>query len=371
MPPGSHGPVIWWGGWGRGRRKPETGPANSGLTGDPALEPPQQPEGPKDLRGRWENLKQSITGTTSALPQVLQLVWEASRPTTIGLFATTALAGIIPTISVGLTLMLTNAVVRGIVINVQHLPDRQVLNQLGVTWMPPLAFSSVSMIVFLAALQFVIFAVSALLNTLRNISQQVLQNSVSMRIQLMVMEKAASLDLAFYEDPASYDLLRRAQNDSINRPVLMIATAFGLLQTILTLVTMIAFLFAVSWILAIIVLVSPVPAFIADTRYGWRGYNIARWGSRLLRRMNYLVSLVTTDSFVKEVKLFGLGQYFIDRYRLIANVFYETQRAQVVRRYMTGFALGNISTVVTSITYLYIALQAIAGRLTLGALTAY
>src|SRR5207253_1139462 len=83
-PPGSHGPVIWWGGWGRGRRKPESGPANSGLTGDPTLEPPQQPEGPKDLRGRWESLKQSVTGTTAALPQVLRLVWEASRPITIG-----------------------------------------------------------------------------------------------------------------------------------------------------------------------------------------------------------------------------------------------------------------------------------------------
>ena len=371
MPPGSHGPVIWWGGWGRGRRNQESGPANSGLTGDPTLEPPQMPEGPKDLRGRWENLKQSITGTTAALPQVLRLVWEASRPTTIGLFATTAVAGIIPTISVGITLTLTNAVVRGIVIHNANLPDRVVLDQLGVPWLPGLAFSTVGMIVFLAALQFVMFAVSALLNTLRNITQQLLQNSVSMRIQLMVMEKAASLDLAFYEDPASYDLLRRAQNDSINRPVLMIATAFGLLQTILTLVTMIAFLFGVSWILALIVLVSPVPAFIADTRYGWRGYNIARWSSRLLRRMNYLVNLVTVDSFAKEVKLFGLGQYFIERYRLIASAFYDTQRGQLVKRYLTGFGLGNISTVVTSVTYLYIALQAIAGRLTLGALTAY
>ena len=371
MPPGSHGPVIWWGGWGRGRRKPENGPANSGLTGDPTIEPPQQPEGPKDLRGRWESLKQSVVGTTAALPQVLSLVWEASRPTTIGLFITTAIAGIIPTISVGLTLMLTNAVVRGIIIHQQNLPDSMALNQLGVSWLPALTFSSVSMILFLAAVQFVIFAVSALLNTLRNITQQLLQNSVSMRIQLMVMEKAAALDLPFYEDPASYDLLRRAQNDSVNRPVLMIATAFGLLQTLLTLVTMIAFLFGVSWILAIIVLVSPVPAFIADTRYGWRGYNIARWGSRLLRRMTYMVNLVTTDSFAKEVKLFGLGHYFIERYRLIAKVFYDTQRSQLVSRYLTGFALGNISTVVTSITYLYIALQAIAGRLSLGALTAY
>src|SRR5947199_3524923 len=371
MPPGSHGPVIWWGGWSRGRRKPEGGPANSGLTGDPTIEPPQLPEGPKDLRGRLENLKQSVVGTTAALPQVLRLVWEASRPTTIGLFLTTALAGVIPTISVGITLTLTNAVVAGIAIHQFHLPDRIVFSSLGVPWLPGPTLSSVQMIVLLAALQFVLFVISALLNTLRNIFQQLLQNSVSMRIQLMVMEKAASLDLPFYEDPASYDLLRRAQNDSINRPVLMIATAFGLLQTILTLATMIVLLFGVSWVLAVVVLISPIPAFIADTRYGWRGYNIARWGSRLLRRMQYMVSLVTTDSFAKEVKLFGLGEYFIERYRLIANAFYESQRSQLVRRYMTGFVLGNLSTIVTSITYLYIALQAIAGRMSLGSLTAY
>jgi len=366
MPPGSHGPVIWWGGWSRGRRKPESGPANSGLTGDPSLEPPQQPDGPKDLRGRWENLKQSVSGTTAALPQVLRLVWDASPGTTVGLFATTALAGLIPTISVGITLMLTNAVYKGI----QH-PGLVNLSNLGVPWMPSITFTATGMIVFLAAIQLVLFAVSALLNTLRNISQQLLQNSVAMRIQLMVMEKAASLDLPFYEDAASYDLLRRAQNDSINRPVLMIATAFGLLQTALTFVTMIAVLVGVSPLLALLALVSPIPAFIADTRYGWRGYNIARWGSRLLRRMTYMVSLVTTDSFAKEVKLFGLGQYFIDRYRLIAQAFYDSQRAQLVRRYMTGFALGNLSTIVSSLTYLYVALQAIAGRLTIGHLIAY
>src|SRR5579872_880078 len=116
MPPGGHGPVIWWGGWGRGRRKPESGPANSGLTGDPTLEPPQTPEGPKDLRGRWESLKQSVTGTTAALPQVLSLVWEASPATTVGLFATTAFASLVPAASAYISRSLVNAVVQGILI---------------------------------------------------------------------------------------------------------------------------------------------------------------------------------------------------------------------------------------------------------------
>src|SRR4030088_2067503 len=367
------GPGMHW--WGGRRKQPDTGPANSGLTGDPALEQPPLPEGPKDLRGRWNSLKQSVTGTTAALPRVLRLVWDASPATTLALFITTAIAGLMPAAAAFTAKLLINAVVQGIAIHNFHQPDRVSLAQIGGPgfigpWQTPV-FTAVGAIVFLAILQLVLFAITALLGTIRNITQQLLQNAVAMRIQLMVMEKAATLDLAFYENPESYDLLRRAQTDSINRPVMMISTAFGLVQTLLTFITMIALLIAVSPLLALIALISPIPAFIADTRYGWWGYNIARWGSRLLRRMNYLVTLVTTDSFAKEVKLFGLGGYFLNRYRLIAEAFYASQRRQVARRYLTGFAWGNLSTIATSLTYLYVALQAIAGRLTLGDLTLY
>jgi ATP-binding cassette subfamily B protein len=367
MPPTPSGPVDHSGWFGR-RRKPDTGQANSGLTGDPALEPPVQPEGPKDLRGRWNSLKQSVTGTSAALPRVLRLVWAASPAITLGLFVTTAIAGVLPAAAAYTSKLLINAVVQGILIRHSNLPDRESFS-VGPVHSP--VFSAVGGIVFLAVIQLALFAITALLGTVRNITQQLLQNSVAQRIQLMVMEKAASLDLQFYEDPASYDLLRRAQTDSINRPVLMISTAFGLVQTLLTFITMIALLLGVSPLLALLALVSPIPAFIADTRYGWRGYNIARWGSRLLRRMNYLVTLVTTDSYAKEVKLFGLGGYFIERYRIIASAFYGSQRSQVVRRYLIGFVWGNLSTLATSLTYLYVALQAIAGRLTLGDLTLY
>src|SRR6202165_374553 len=374
MMPGGPSMIHWL----RGRqKKPDTGQANSGLPGDPSLEQPPMPEGPKDLRGRWQSLKQSVSGTASALPRVLRRVWEASPATTLELFITTAIAGIMPAAAAWTAKLLIDAVVQGIAVHNFHQPDRvwplcaspAASCAIG-PWELP-AFTAIGAIVFVAVLQLALFALTALLGTIRNITQQLLQNSVAMRIQLMVMEKAASLDLQFYEDPASYDLLRRAQTDSINRPVMMISTAFGLVQTLLTFITMIALLVAVSPLLALIALISPIPAFIADTRYGWWGYNIARWGSRLLRRMNYLVTLVTTDTFAKEVKLFGLGSYFIARYKLIAEAFYASQRRQVARRYMTGFALGNLSTIATSLTYLYVALQAIAGRLTLGDLTLY
>jgi ATP-binding cassette, subfamily B, bacterial len=373
MPPHGGGPptTLWW--MGR-RKKPDSGPADSGLTGDPILEGPPQDEGPKDLRSRWLNLKQSVTGTTAALPRVLRLVWDASPRITLGLFAATVVAGVIPAGAAEASKLLINAVVKGILIHNTGIPDRVTFHDLDPTISLPFqtpVFSGVNAIIFCVLLQLALFALTALLGTIRNITQQLLQNSVAMRIQLMVMEKAASLDLSFYEDPASYDLLRRAQTDSINRPVMMISTAFGLVQTLLTFITMVALLLRVSPLLALLALASPIPAFIADTRYGWRGYNIARWGSRLLRRMNYMVTLVTTDSYAKEVKLFGLGGYFIERYRVIANAFYGSQRSQVAKRYVTGFAWGNLSTIASSFTYLYVALQAIAGRLSLGDLTLY
>src|SRR2546427_5815252 len=98
MPPGHGGPSMFWM-WARGRRNPETGPANSGLTGDPVIEGPVQPQGPKDLRSRWRNLKESVRGTTAALPEVLRLVWDASPRITAGLFAATVVAGRVPALS--------------------------------------------------------------------------------------------------------------------------------------------------------------------------------------------------------------------------------------------------------------------------------
>jgi ATP-binding cassette subfamily B protein len=360
--------MMFWHGW---RREAESQSAASGLTGAPELvEPPAEP--PKNWRQRWAEVRRAAAGTTAALPRVIRLVWQASPGLTIALFAVTALAGVMPAATAYTSKLLINAVVAGIKIHVQGLPDRGVLEvPLGPWTYHSPVLTTVGVIVFVAAIQLAIAALSALLGTVRNIAQQLLQELVQMRIQLMVMEHAAHLGLPFFEDPASYDLLRRAQNDSANRPVMMISTAFGLVQTAITFVSMVALLVAVSPLLALLALLSPIPAFISDTRYGWRGFNIARWSSRLLRRMNYLVSLVTTDTYAKEVKLFDLGDFFVSRYRTLARVYFDRQRGLIWSRYLAGFGWGLLTTLAGTATYLYVAVQAVAGRLTLGDLTLY
>ncbi|HEX6548795.1 MAG TPA: ABC transporter ATP-binding protein [Candidatus Dormibacteraeota bacterium] len=327
----------------------------SGLSGPPVIDEGPLKTDPKTLAQRWTEFKQSLRGTLAGLPRVLRLVWAASPSLTLLLFAVTIVSGGLPAATAYLAKLLTNAVVGGIQAHSR-----------GQSSDP-----AIHLIVVLVAIQLVIFLSTALLNTLRNIAQQLLQERMQLRIQLMVMEHATRLDLPFFEDAASYDLLRRAQDDSARRPVMMISTAFGLVQTAITFSTMIVLLVAVSPLLAVVALVAPIPTFVSDTRYGWRGFMIARWSSRLLRRMNYLVTLATTDNSAKEVKLFDLGGYFVQRYQSLAQTYYRRQRGLVVSRYLAGFGWGTPTTLVGSVTYLYVALLAVAGRLTLGDLTLY
>src|SRR5436305_6424759 len=160
------GPMFWM--WGRRRfAKPDSGPPNSGLTGQPPIEEPPDQQGPRDLRSRWRNLRQSVTGTTAALPRVIELVWQASPRVTAILFVVTVIAGFIPAASAYTSKLLINAVVQGIFI---HKTGARDTVSIGLPFWHP-SFSTFNAIIFLAILQLAIFALIAFLSTVRNITQ--------------------------------------------------------------------------------------------------------------------------------------------------------------------------------------------------------
>lgn len=335
------------------------------------LKAPQPGDGDSP-RGFFHRFLDPTAGTLLGAGRILALVWGASRPLTFLLGGATILAGLIPAAQAYTAKLLINAVVHAIFIHAAHRPDQAVISAplLWGTIRTPVITVTVSVII-LAALQFLIIAINSLLQTLTNISQQLLQERVALRVQLLIMEHAASLDLTYFEDAHSYDVLQQAQREATTRPVQMVSGTFGLARTLLTFLTMIALLIGLSPWLALIALLAPVPSFISDARYGWWGYAIARRNSPIRRRMVYLLSLLTTDTYAKEVKLFTLGKHFVENFRNLATGYYSEQRSLVSRRYLVGYAWGSLSTLASSGTYLYVALQAVAGRLTLGDLTLY
>jgi ATP-binding cassette, subfamily B, bacterial len=291
----------------------------------------------------WKQVPEAFT----SLPRVLKLVWDTNKALTLLMGLLSILQGFTPAISLWITNLVINAVVEGIRVHSTNL-----------IWLP-------------ISFQVGIGLFSSLLSTISNITQQILQEKVSNRVQFMILEKSDTLDLSYFENPEFYDKMRRAADQSTYQPVTMVSQTFGLCQTAITMFSMIFLLTRLAWWLAIVSLIVPIPAFFSSIRYGWRGYQRMRRQSPERRLMQYFSTIMTTDTNNKEVKLFNLGRFFIERFKQIANKLYIEDRNIVVRRYSMNFLWTGLTVAANSAIYLYVALQAIIGRISLGNLLLY
>ena len=285
------------------------------------------------------------------LPRVMKLVWGVSPFFTIALGALYAAQGFLPVMTAYITKLVIDAIIYGY----SHHGGASVLTS----------------VVWLVIGQFALQGLGSLLSTLSNIVQQLLQEKTSYNIQLMVMEKANTLDLSFFENAQFYDKLQQAQQQAASRPGGMISQTFGMGSTIVTFVSMAAVLVTLTWWVALLALLAPIPVFIANMRYGWWGFQIMRRQSPLRREAQYYNNLLTTDTYNKEIKLFTTGNFFMELYRRLVTQFYDQTRKLIVPRYMTSFGLGLLTLMANGTIYLYVALQAAAGKITVGVLTFY
>ncbi len=311
---------------------------------------PDNPD-PEKKPPRWDSLRRGVSQTWTSTVRVFRLVWQTSKWQTIALATLTLLLAVIPALQVWLAGALIDEVVGGLRADNSD--------------------PFIRMIVILAIAQLVLFLAGSLFQTLSNIDQQLLQEKLTIHVQQMIMRHANSLDLADFENATYYDQLQQAQRESANRPVQMVSGVFGLARSIITFATMVGLLVALSPWIAVAALLSPIPAFISGSRYSWWGFQQMRRLSPTRRMMSYLTNVLTTDSFNKEIKLYTLGDHFIDRYDDIAQGYYTETRSLLIRRYLAGFGWGALTIVASSATFLYVALQAVKGAITLGQLTVF
>ncbi|HEY4852605.1 MAG TPA: ABC transporter ATP-binding protein [Streptosporangiaceae bacterium] len=336
----------------------------SGLTGGADI-PDVADAGPgRGVRERLRGIGAQVRGTLAALPRVLRLAWQAGPALTIGLGLATAASGLVPAATAAIARLLINTVAASI-------RSKHAAVNLPLLGVPHAPLTPTAAIAVLIGAQLAVTGGNVLATSGGEMCRQLLQDKLTLLIQSKVMTHASQLDLLFFEDSGSYDLLRQAGQEVQVRPLTMLSSAFGLVQTMVTFATMIGLLVTLSPALAVLALLAPLPAFVTDARYGKRGFLVSLLTSPMRRRMQYLNDLVATDTYAKEVKLFGLAPFLIGRFRLLADSFYARQRRLIVRRHLAGMALTSISTVAGTATYGYVAFAALSGRLTLGDMTFY
>jgi ATP-binding cassette, subfamily B, bacterial len=195
-----------------------------------------------------------------------------------------------------------------------------------------------------------------------------LANSYTQYISVRVMEQAATLDLTTYEDPVFYDRLERARVQATDRLVMIQQMGRLVQQVITTVIFSLALAWASPW-LVLLLAVGVLPSFLGETHYAFLGYAKNFRQTPAKRRMDYLRQVAGGREGAKEVKLFGLSQFFGERFQALASEIYREDLALSQSKLIVGGLLGVVGTLGYYGAYIYVIWRTIRGGYDIGQFT--
>ncbi|HEY6808876.1 MAG TPA: ABC transporter ATP-binding protein [Gemmatimonadales bacterium] len=220
----------------------------------------------------------------------------------------------------------------------------------------------------LLALEFAIAVGGEGLARLSALLESLLGDLFANRISVRLMEHAATLDLSQYEDAETYDHLERARRQTVGR-IGLIALLLSTAQDLVTLVTLAgALLFQLPWLLLLLT-IAVLPSFLGEAHYASLGYSLLFQWTPERRLLDYLRFVGASDETVKEVKLFGLSGFLVNRYAKLSDEFYEANKRLAVRRNVVSTLFVTVGTIGYYGAYAVIIYLTVLARYTIGDLT--
>ena len=283
----------------------------------------------------------------------LKIVWSTSAKLTIAMALTTLVSGFLPALI---------ASVGGLFVDVvsnAFQDDGSNAEQLR---------SDALYYVFLEAGLVVLMTGAQRIST---VCQSILRVLLGNKINVMILEKALTLELAHFEDAEYYDKLVRARREASSRPLSLVIKTFDLFRDVIALTTIGIWLFQFSPYAVLLLGLAGVPAFLAEAKFSGEAFRIHRRRSAERRMQIYLEMVLTREDGVKEVKLLQLGRLFLERYVDIFRNIYKEDRSLVLRRGFWGYILGLFASAAFYFAYGWVGFAAIAGAITIGQMTMY
>lgn len=316
----------------------------------PAHPPTHPPQG--DSRKPWRTRLQDIRTAYGNIPGAFQLVWNADKRSTILMALLTLIGAILPITQAWTGKLIVDSVVDS--------SSRHIGAQAGLQAALPFLI-----------LEFGLLLIGAIIAQLRRLAEHVLNARLGHHINSTVIRKALALDLQYFENASFYDKLQNARREADFRALGIINGGFMVVQNAITLFSFAATLIAFHPLIALILFGATIPSFIAQSKYSSLYFRMLTWRAPESRRMNYLEHLLTVDSTVKEVKLFGLGEPLLQRYTDMFWKIFKEDESLARRRSLISLIWGIVASASYYAAYAWIIYQAAGGIITLGLMTFY
>ena len=285
-------------------------------------------------------------------PQAFKLVWEAGRGLALVNFLMTPIMALVPAAQAWVGKLIVDSILA------------------SVNGKLPLAQGFKAVLPYVI-IEFAIVLISAILTQLSFLAGDNLRMKLSNHVSKLVMRKAITLDLQFFEDPQFYDSLQSTRRIADTASLTIVSAILNVIQEVITLISITVLLVRYSWLLALLVFVAAIPNFISESQYAtiiFRRFNRRAPETRLL---NYIEQLLTSNETVKEIKLFGLGENLLNRHQALFTKFYEEDRAIARRRTFASFFWGLLSNGAYYGSYAWVIYRTLGGFNTIGDMTMF
>lgn len=234
---------------------------------------------------------------------------------------------------------------------------------------PPVELRSVAWVV---GLQAGVFLVGQALTPVAAYFRAEMARGVSLRVQEAVHRKVNGFaGLAYFEDPHFHDTLRLAHQGAEQRPLEALDVLTHLLRAAVTLLGFAGALVALSPVLVALVAIAAIPQLAIELRIGRQRFDLSVQTSPAQRRLLTYRLVLSLGRFAKELRVFGLGEYFLQALLGIQRRLQDVQRSQQRRHLSLGTLPGAVGSLVSAGAFLFVVAQAFARRLTLGDVTLY
>jgi ATP-binding cassette, subfamily B, bacterial len=305
--------------------------------------------------------------TLRGVPRVLRLVWEAHPGYTAALGTLNVLQGLQPVAQAWLTKLVIDAVGAGI--SGAPPPEAPWVETLS-PWALAMGLGGVPLAPYALGLLIVwglLTLASNALDPTSTLVQMQLGDRLAREMQTRIMVKANSFaDVSYFENPSYYDSLQRAVNDANHRPINVLAGVVSMFRTSVHLVGMLGVLLAHQPVLVALAFLLALPNLVAQFRSKLEVWAITSFSVPEIRKMSYFGELLTNPNPAKEVRLFGLERFFLDRFEREFRAFHERFRTARLRHCRWEVSVSLLTSLGNVAVYAYVLWQALARRITLG-----
>ena len=328
-----------------GRAAPGTPPPSGGGP----REPPPPKAQPKNLRERFSALRN--------LPPFLRDLWATSPTLLTSDLVLRVLRALLPVATLFVGKLIIDEVV-------ELLRGGAISGSLH----DALASGRFNHLALLLGYEFVLAVLSDLFGRVVSLLDALLSEKYTNATSIRLMQHAATLDLEDFEDSEMQDRLERARRQAVGRSSLM-GQLFGQAQDLVTVVAFAAGLVVYAPWLMLLLAVALVPAFLGEAHFNAQSYSLNFAWTAERRVLDYLRQTGASAETAKEVKIFGLNAFLIERYRALSEGFYAANRSLAKRRALWGSAFAALGTVGYYVAYALIAWRTVHGEFSIGDLT--